>query len=102
MSTKQVYSRSDQIDEVGALTGLSPSKVAQIIHIIQDTMVKALRSKRPVIITGFGKFSIGFVKAHNWAMSGKLYQVPDQYYVRFKPHKELQWMIDHPGANSNE
>lgn len=83
------------VEQIAKSTRESKATCKKVLESFMDVVSDALRKNKPVVLTGFGTFSVLRRKARvgvNPSTGGKM-QIPAKKVPKFKPGKALKDMI---------
>ena len=88
--------KSDLINEVASATGLTKTKVSEVIDVITESMKNALSNGDKVILVGFGSFSPSKRKSRNGRnpKTGEVINIPEKTVVKFKTGSYLSEAVN--------
>jgi len=85
----------DLVEKIAKTTKAPKATVRQFLDSFIDVVGQALKSGKPLVLTGFGTFSVIKRKARTGInpATGKKMQIPAKKVPKFKPGKSLKDMV---------
>lgn len=87
--------KAELVERMAAVTKENKATCKRCVEALMDIIGDSLKKNKPVVLTGFGTFSVIKRKARTGVnpATGKKMQIPAKKVPKFKPGKELKEMV---------